>query len=125
MAPRKHLTANTVAEGRAERGVAKDAPGGCELDHPSRREAFASPLRHEAVGFGAVLKFHLAGYDSSRSLVALSRQVLGEALEEVQASDELRLVHELVRLMRHVDRARPADDGRQTGGLKVAGLRGE
>src|SRR5580692_2990098 len=51
-----------------------------------------------------------------------ARQVLGQAPEELEASHELRLVHEFIRLVGQVDRARPADDGRQTSALKVAGL---
>ena len=35
MAPRKHLTANTVAEGRAKRGVSKACPELGEGDDPA------------------------------------------------------------------------------------------
>ena len=54
-----------------------------------------------------------------------ARQVLGEPLEEFEASHELRLVHELIRLVGHIDRTWAADDGRQARRLEMAGFGGE
>src|ERR1700722_13705411 len=54
-----------------------------------------------------------------------ARQVLRQSPKEFQAGDELRLLHEFVRLVRLIDRTRPAHDGRQASALKVAGFGGE
>ena len=51
-----------------------------------------------------------------------ARQVFREALEELEAGDELRLVHEFVGFMRLIDRTGAADDRRQTRRLEMAGF---